>query len=287
MKKVTLLTLIAILIPLIVFGFLGCMKKPDTTPNFGPEVSFADIQKVAVIDTPPDPETIKKGQYISLDVTQTIDQQPSITLSQRSDEVTLRDDSDPTRIEWNFHVKMNELDSTQHWKSWEQDFPIAYSKAQVANLQVKTKSNMPGGRISAYSMKALSTDDQTQPKVTYHNLSRIDGYLPVPSIVQSHPNCGGVRDCAKGLRYTKITFDRVVWDSDNHGNITTYSITYSPDIPTYIADWSDPSSEYPSTYPSNQLQFCAQTWIDVENNGQTQSVPVQQCADIRDFQFGK
>jgi hypothetical protein len=106
--------------------------------------------------------------------------------------------------------------------------------------------------------------------------------MPVPVLVKSKPDCGGVKDCDKGLRYTKVTFDQVVWDSEDHGTRTKYTITYSPDIPTHIMDWSHPEG----IYPTNQFQFCAQTWIEIDNGTQKQVVPVQQCANMRDFQFG-
>jgi hypothetical protein len=118
--------------------------------------------------------------------------------------------------------------------------------------------------------------------VTYHNLKREEGYTAVPLLVKNKSDCGGVKDCNKGLRFLRVSFDRVIWDSDDHGNKTTYHITYSPDIPTYIADWSHPEG----MYPTNQLQFCVQSWVEVTSGNQTQVVPVQQCADMRDFQFG-
>lgn len=280
MKKILLLTAFAILVPLVLFGFLGCMKKPDHTPDYGPQVSFEDIQKTAADNVPPDPMTIKLGRYISIDVTQVIDTQSPMTLSQKLDTVTAYNDT-PTEIQWTFEVTMNELGTDGVWKKSIQNFDLVYEKNNKQS-QASTFESPAQTKMSSYSLKALQTSDTSSPvKVTYHNLKREDGFMPVPLLVKNRPDCGGVPNCDNGLRYIQISFDRVVWDSEDHGNKTHYTITYSPDIPAYVADWSHPDG----IYLTNQIKFCAQTWIEIEGNGQKQVVPVQQCADMRDFHF--
>lgn len=280
MKKFAWLTMLAILLPVLLFGFIGCMKKPDHTPNYGPEVTWEDIQKAAINDMPPDPMQMKEGQYTSIDITQTIDVQMPMTLSQRLDRILKRTDT-TTEANLEFEVKLNELDASGTWKQ-SIDYPklsILKDSAQSTVQNVQAKS----AKIGAMSLKALkATDQQTPVKVTYHNLEREDGFMPVPILVQNQPDCGGLKDCAKGLRYMRLSFDRVVWETDAKGTKTAYRITFSPDIPTYVADWNDPEG----LAPSNQFQFCFQTWLEIQNGSQTQVVPVQQCADMRDFQHG-
>lgn len=286
MKKIIAITALAILLPLVLFGFIGCMKKPDHSPNYGPEVSWEQIQKVWNLDTPPEPLSMKPGQYVSLNYTQVIDVQSPLAFRQRSDEVKSRTE-DPEQIEWIFHTKENILDfESGQWKSSEQDQePLYYLKneAQPASLSLKATGVKPQSHIKVFSLQALKAVDQTTPqKITYHNLHREDGFLPVPQIVRNKPNCGGVLNCEQGLRFMRISFDRVVWESAEKGIKTTYRITYSPDMPTYIYDWTHPNDKF----PTNQYQFCAQTWLNVTSGSQNQIVPVMECAEVVDFQFG-
>jgi hypothetical protein len=287
MKKIIWFSLLAILVPVLVFGFLGCMKKPDHTPNYGPEVTFTDIQKAAVNEVPPDPESMKAGQYVSLETTQVLDTQSPVTLAQRLDELTSRstaeDEKQTGLIKWLFTITLNELSPTGQWQqSVDKDRQLSMEVASSTTVSPQNSTMSAKAPIGIYSLKALQTSDEQAPvKITYHNLKREDGFLPVPILVKKKADCGGVKDCDRGLRFMRLSFDRVIWDSDDHGTKTTYRITYSPDIPTYIADWSNPEG----IYPTNQYEFCAQTWIEVDNGTQKQVVPVQQCKDIRDFQF--
>lgn len=281
MKKFAWLTALAILLPVIVFGFLGCMKKPDHTPDFGPEVTWEDIQKTAVNDMPPDPLNMKEGQYTSIDVTQAIDTQVPITLSQRLDHVLKRTDTESEAL-LEFEVKSNELDASGTWKQ-SIDYPKLTMEKTTTTANSVDKSQPQSSKIGAMSLKALKASDEEAPvKITYHNLKREDGFMPVPILVKNRPDCGGVKDCDRGLRFMRLSFDRVVWENDTKGTKTAYRITYSPDIPTYVSDWNDPEG----LFPSNQFQFCYQTWMEFTSGSQTQVVPVQQCADMRDFQHG-
>lgn len=291
-NRIIWLTLVAILAPVIVFGFLGCMKKPDHTPDYGPEVTFAQIQEAWENDMPPETLTMRKGQYVSIDVVQVIDHQAPVLLSQRLDEITDRADvvggpsQDQTlAVSWDFSVVRNDLQADNTWKQ-SKDYPrleLDLSEADVQSFAAKATGTPAKG---IYTLSGLRTlDNETPLKITYHNLKREDGFMPVPVDVknQADGDCGGLANCDRGLRYMQISFDRVVWDRPDKGIKTTYKISYSADIPTYIFDWSNPDD----IYPTNQLQFCAQTWLELESGSQTQIIPVLQCANMRDFQHGK
>ncbi len=291
MKKMMIYSILAIGLPLVIFGFVGCMKPPNLTPNYGPEATIESIQKAISSDAPMDPLSIKKNQYVSIDETQVIDTQVPTTISQRLDQVVAYEDK-PDQVNLSFKVDMKEL-LHGNWQQSTQTYslaigkdraPTAISGATTANLTLNQKiakalsENKPA--LSIQSLKKL--DAKSPLRVTYHNLKREQGLMPTPEIVKSHPNCGGVLKCDLGLRYLRVTFDRVVWDSDVHGTKTAYQIIYSPDIPTYIHDW-DSMEEL---YMTNQYQTCAQVWLEIDNGGQKQTVPILQCAIMRDFQFG-
>jgi hypothetical protein len=284
MKNLTAQMALAILIPLFLFTVIGCMKKPDHTPNYGPEVTIDEIQKVALDSIPPDPSKIKLGQYISIDVTQVIDTQAPVTLSQKLDSVTKYDAvKDPLYVLMTFQVKMNELSNTGQWLTSVQEYDMALEKDRNIPLGLSAQGRNPSAQMGSYSLKALKKAEASSPvRVTYHNLKREEGFIPVPPLVKSRPDCGGVQNCERGLRYLRLSFDKVIWENDE-GTKTSYRVVYSPDIPTYIADWSNPDG----IYPTNQFQFCAQTWLKIQNGEQNQVVPVRQCADMRDFQFGR
>ena len=230
---------------------------------------------------------MKKGQYISLDVTQSIDGQPPLTMLQRLDEILERTETSE-RIDWQFHVTQNQLvDSSGTWKQTKDVYDIGMEKDPSTAIAAisGTALSVTDKKMNIYSLKGLQAEDEQSPtKVTYHNLKREDGYMPVPLLVKNHQDgkCGGVQNCDKGLRYVRVSFDRVIWDRPDKGIKTAFTFTYSADIPTYIADWDSPSS----MAPSNQIQSCAKTWMEIESGSMTQVIPIQQCADIRDFQHG-
>lgn len=269
----------------------SCMKKPDHTPDYGPEIPFTDIQKAANFDMPVEPSTIKKGQRVSLDFFQVVDTQQPMTLMQRSDEVTFQSEEKDANTQetvsyhWTFNVILREMDETGHWKISQSPYgPLCYAvteqgcTAMSAQAQEDTK-----GSLRPYTLQGVRTKDLEEPyKVTYHNLKREDGFLPVPQVVANRPDCGGVKNCSQGLRYVRISFDRVIWESEAKGTKTNFRFTYSSDIPTYVYDWIPGD-----VFPTNQVDSCIQTWIEITNaNNQTQVVPVRKCMEITDFQFG-
>jgi len=268
MKKLLLISLIAILIPLMLFGFLGCMKVPENKANYGPETTFEEIRKASGNDAPTDPFSIWKGQYVSIDTSYVIETQIPTLVSQRLDEVTDYAE-DTNKVYMQFDVTLVELNDG----AWKQ------SKLEPLVLSLKKTETQ---RLKQLAMKAMANDGA---KVTYHNLKKETGILPVPEIVRKKPNCGGVPGCK--LRYVQLSFDQVKWDSPDHGIKTSVKFIYSPDIPTYIADYDDMGSWGDYGVPlTNELQACFQTWLELSNNGQTQVVPYLQCREVRDFQFG-
>ncbi len=277
MKKVILLTGLAILIPILVFGFLGCMKKPETKPDYGPTVSLTQINKAVSQSTPVAPLTIKKGQFVSIDFTQVIDTQGITVLAQRLDEVLTAADQ-PTAVNWSFRVTLREYFPNGTSKSSVQTYNLAYQKAVPATApQSGTVASL--GEVQKFSaplsLSSLAKADASVPtKITYHNLVQEEGILKDGACIGSL--------CRNGLRYLKVSFDRVIWEDEERGTKTKFSIIYSPDVPTYISDWAIPEE----MYLSNQVQFCTQTWIEITNGNQKQSVPVKQCSEMRDFLFG-
>lgn len=290
--------------------FLGCMKKPDLKPDYGPEVAINQIQNAVSESSFSDPTLIYKDQYVSLDQIQVIDTQMPMTVYQRLDQVTNRLE-DSSYYYLSFHVHQNELESGGTFKESQQDYnnlvlakpensqtqTVEINKAPVASEAITKSEAHISGLISGLnndqvvtkqiyqpaSVKAIKKmDNSSTVRITYHNLSKTTATIPVPSIVRQKPNCGGVKECDKGLRLYIVSFDRVVWNADDHGIKTNYRFTYSPDIPTYVHDWDDMGG----LYFTNQYETCMQTWLEVTQQSQTQVVPVRQCIGVSDFKFG-
>ena len=291
MKRLLFLTFLAITLPLVLFAFVGCMKKPEVKADYGPEVPLTEIQKAVNDQAPPDIESIKKGQYVSLDETQAIDVQSSFTYYQRLDEVTnFSLSGNITTL--TFRITTNELLDGKWTESVQDNMNVAYRNVPATAVPSALSSvgvsphNIIGTK-SALSIQSLrKADAAAAKKITYHNLVREMGITPIPQAVAKQADCGGLNAqvCSSGLRFLKIKFDRVIWDSEEHGTKTTMTLTYSPDIPTYIYSWDDLTSDLEIT---NQLKTCAQSWIEIGNgSGGKQTVPVMNCAEVRDFQFG-
>lgn len=288
MKKIFLLTFIAITLPLLLFAFVGCMKKPEIKADYGPEVAISDIQKSINNQTTPDLESIKLGQYISLDETQAIDVQSPFSYYQRLDEVTNYENKDGV-TKLHFKVTTNELIDGKWTATTQDDLPVFFKNAKTTAINSLFEFKF----LTANNSKNLLTiesvrksDAAAGKKITYHNLVEETGITPIPPSVSKKPDCGGLSAiiCGSGLRFYRVKFDKVTWDSEEHGTKTTFTFTYSPDVPTYIDSWDNMAEGLSVT---KQVRGCVQTWLEIDNgSGGKQTVPVQNCAELRDFQFG-
>lgn len=287
MKRLLALSIAAILTPALVFS--GCMKKPETNKDFGPEVSLDEIQQAISTDAPMDLNRLRAGQYVSLDEIQVLNTQIPSTVTQRVDEIKTFADH-PDHVQLGFQVTLKELVNGA-WKESTQPFNLAVGKANSVNQTAATSDSNgtpakdSSAQVSIQSLK--KQDSSSQYRVTYHNLKRVVDRMPVPEVVKAHGNwCGSANvntsPCPPSLGYLQVSFDRVVWDSDENPTKTILKITYSPDIPPYIHDWDDTSE----LYFTNQIQTCAQTWLELSDGTNTQTVPVLQCIDVKDFKFG-
>lgn len=291
MKKIFFLTFVAITLPLVLLAFVGCMKKPEIKADYGPEIPITDIQKSIKDVAPPDIYSMRKGQYVSIDETQAIDVQIPITRAQRLDEITNFQDGTTTDGQpigtLTFRVTLSELIDGKWNQSIQDNLNVSYLKniaTSAASTEVLARKLKENSGLSIQSLKKM--DAVSPVKVTYHNLTQETGVMPVPAAVSKQADCGGLSDlaCKNGLRYIQVKFDRVVWDSDTHGTKTSLTFIYSSDIPTYVYDWSN-MNELEIT---NQIKTCAQVWVEVDTGQESkQTVPVLNCAEVRDFHFGE
>lgn len=287
MKKIFFLTLMAIFLPLILFAFVGCMKKPENKADYGPEVPMNEIRKAVDAVAPPDLYSMRKGQFVSIDESQVIDTQLPLTYYQRLDKVVGYDVvGDITTL--TFDITTNELVDGKWVPFSLSNIPVSYKNTSilfqstdVKSLATRTKKS---SGLSLMSLK--KQDEEVKKKVTYHNLTQETGVMPVPPAVSKQTDCGGLSElaCKNGLRYIQVKFDRVIWDTEDHGTKTAMTFIYSADAPTYVYSWDDMNA----LEITNQIKTCAQTWVELDaGGGNKQTVPVLQCAEVRDFHFGQ
>jgi len=306
MKKILFITFLAVIIPFIVFGFIGCVKAPKTTIDYGPEISAADVQAAvtdAIVNVAPSaPLSIRTNQYVYIEHSQALDIYNPIIISQRGDTITARTDTDTT-FSLGIDIQLNELqsDGTMKFSRSHSDLPnLPKTSPPPSSLTVvssaitpsSTSSSMPSIQalttpqlinIQDYSVQSVKAQATApDPTVTYHNLKKTSGIMPVPDLVKARTDCGGITNCSAGIRFIQLNFDRVVWDSSGNGTKTSIQYIFSPDVPTYVYDWDNSDDLFFTT----QLSQCAQQWIAQTSSGTTRYIPVRDCRDLQDFRFG-
>ncbi len=295
----------------IIFIATSCMKKPDHNPDYGPEVPLSEIQKASDTGMPAIPDVIKKDQKISIDWFRVIQTNSPITFFQRADLVTMSQskvssDGGPGFC-WSFLVKQRQLDfGTNTWKEAIDQFgPLAYPSPQLTDcttpapssetitslIKFNLSSTIQPKDLRSFTVKGLAAEAQAaDPTVhySYHKLVREEGTLPLlPALTQNPGWCGrfdssGKPLCPQQLRYVRIGFNRVTHKEGQKDVIVTYRFTYSSDVPTYIYDWQPGD-----IFLTNQLESCIQMWVEVKEGDNAQNVPMRECMQVTDYQFGK
>lgn len=306
MKKIFFITFLAVVVPLIVFGFMGCVKAPSTNIDYGTEASEQSVTDAVnnAVSTaaPTNPLSINKDQFVYIEHTQALDIYEPALISQRGDTVTDRTDT-TTTFDLGIDIQLNELqsDGTMKMSRSHSDLPLnkpvpasasvppdasAVPQTDDHQLWIKKLTTPKLVNIQDYSWGSLKKKDATtpaptDPKVTYYNLQTSSGVMPVPALVQARTDCGGLPKCDT-IRFASVSFDRVVWDDAGNGTKTSIQYVFSPDVPTYVYDWANTDVMFFTT----QISECAQQWVAQTTNGTVRYIPVRDCRNLLDFRFG-
>ena len=234
----------------------GCMKNPEYTQDFGPEVSEDAITQ-AVNDAPTaDVYSIKKGEYASSQKTQQIQANQSTVIYQESNTVTDKTE-DTTTFYFTIVKKINELIDGQ----------MKPSTSEIhATLPKQTTAPATSIEVPTVSMESIHTQ-AADGSVTFHNLRVESISVAIPSLVLQRSDCGGLPTdvCHSSLPAKRISFDQVHW-SDGVGTKYAVSFTISAAVPFFAA----------------HLQQCLEANIPY----QQQLVHVIQCDSMVDFTAG-
>lgn len=266
-KKLLALTLLALLMPILFFGLVSCMKKPNHKADYGPEVAPNEVENAIKELGDPDPFSINKGEFSYHETTQALDTQAPMVVLQKAQTVTNKVENAHDYV-FTLVTEINEyINGSMH--SSKEEANLSLEKRVVNSLSSAAADNdapiyVKQGPVTFKSM--IAKEDETKKRVTYHNLKKSPDFFPIPDAVRARPDCGGLADCGRSLRVMKISVDQVIWESDERGQKTSYEFITSPDVP----------------YFSFELLSCAQSWIDYEGR----VLSVRQCQSVKDFKKG-
>lgn len=284
------------LLALALIGLTACMKKPDHTPNYGPESTVSEINSSLSNLESPDVYSIRVGNFTYIEETLSISTDGPEVTNQEGVTITAKTDSseDPSVYFLDgVHqfVRLTEAGYSSSKKAFTIGFrkpqtnPATFSAPNVLMQQVLSQSLAPTNnplaaltkQVIPFSLQASVRTNAEKQKITFHNFKESTVQIPVPLLVRNRPNCGGLADC-NFIQAKKLEFDQVRWTSDTQGDRTRYRYLISNEVPP-ILSFDESTGDLSLT---NELLSCAQLWM----NYQGQTVPVTQCRELKDFNLG-
>lgn len=282
----------------IIFLSVGCMKKPDHTPNYGPETAQSDIYSSLSNLVKPDIFSIQQNNFTYVEDTLSISTGGPEVTNQEGITITARYEDDSVFLVEGIrqYVKLTQSGYTSSKKA----FTVGANKTEVASsstsvsplsvipyvtetLLSQTISNTNNplkslvSQLKPMSLNSTLKTSESPTKITFHNLKETDVQIPVPFLVRNRPNCGGLSDC-NFIQAKKLEFDQVRWTSATQGDRTRFRYIISGEIPP-VMSFDDSSGDFMVT---NELLACQQLWMDYQG----QTVPITQCRELKDFNIG-
>ena len=288
MKKIIIITLLATLIPALLFALMGCMKAPPVNMNFGPEASPDEINlaknsamAVSVLD-------MKINESSSYDVTVKFESLSSVTTYQVAEKVTDKKDMG-NYIHYVIARKNNKWENGK-WVPWTDEYSIDADKPAAKPIPNPTPPPVPAGSLNfdflasnsyprntiypeglsndfiAQNLKAMDTSAPT--KITYHNLHKAAVDIPFPLYTMSKPDCGGVPadKCGLPLKGWAISYDKIL-HYDNSWDKQSWIYYISGDVP----------------YLAGLITACVSGTIKITDT----AIGTLQCQELKDFQYGQ
>jgi hypothetical protein len=303
MKKMALKTTLCILIPLILFLLVGCMKTPEINKDFGPEITPVVINQALTdaktASTSTTINNILKGEFVYIEKSNQIENLFPMVIQQKGDTVSDRQDQ-TDKIIYTITRELKEIDvSTGTSKDSKTQETACLEKvagacgpasAAAAPSTSNTTVSIPSSinihslytnpppelmkfneRMKDLSLSAIVKQMATDPtqQFTYHNLKTRESTMPTPGLVSLRPNCGGRGQdkCGSPMKTYEVTFDEVDWLSEQYPVKYSYKLVFSPDAPFF----------------SSLMSSCGATTIPYEN----QRIALLQCENALDFTVGQ
>lgn len=288
---------LSIVLLLFVMGGISCMKRPELTADFGPEVSDQSFeQALGQIETP-SPYTIQPNEYSYATRETWVEGRPYLVNPRWAFTVTAKtEETDDYVISFVHELRETQPDGTEKVSSTKADGRLAKQQGTASPETVAPTANSPneqtlreslahpnpiGGKNFRVNMNPYSVFSHTihvledVPRVTRHNLKFSKGTFPIPDFTTQRSDCGGLgADKCKGqLTAYYMSFDQVNWD-ENGGQKYSLLRVFSPDVPFFA---STMAPDFPGV-----IQACVSTTL----SEQGQPVDITQCDEIKDFTFG-
>lgn len=244
----------------LAIAFSGCIKKPEdaTKNNFGPEVKTESIaSSISDAYGPQDLNQIKLGEFVYRELSQQVYSNPPSIVSKTAETVTSRTE-DTSTVTINV-VTDNEDDRETPPKKWTTEQKYTFDKVP---------SSSSGSDSSSSSSDSSSS---TGPKITYHNLKVARVLEDPPDLVLSQSNCAGLANCK--INVVNISYDEVVWDSNNNGTRYAHTLKISSEAPIL----------------ARKLQECMQQSVTIPDPKDSSKVIggaiVTICDKVRNFMY--
>lgn len=307
MKRLAVKTTLCLLIPVVLFLIVGCMKNPEINKEFGPKVSGVEINQALTLakyaSTVNSIDNIKQGEFAYYEKSTQIENIYPMIILQKADTVSKRDPQ-PTKIVYTITRELREIDpssgTSKNSKTQENacqevtaggcdaatqaigassatsglNTPPTSLSIQAANAML---ANPPpefikfNERMKDLSLRGLVNQMSTSPveQFTYHNLQKKESTLVTPALVAKRDNCGGrgADKCNTPMKTYEVSFDEVDWLSEKYPVKYTYKLVFSPEAPFF----------------SSLMSSCGSTTIPFQG----QRISLLQCDISRDFTVGQ
>ncbi len=268
---VALHLVLALSVPLVIFGVTSCMEEPKAElASLGVEVD--DEELIAAIESVIGPLeagqfTMEVGQSVHYEVNQSIEMTGHQKASDHLQQILHRTESEDSVTYWVRNVDifyqddpMNpEVVETESQLEFVKSSPMGLQPAQVQSLNLLL-SSLPLAGLS----QDLSTtsEDLEFVRRSYHNLSlQPERLMAPPRAVREREDCGGLEGCR--VLAVDLNYDQVDWFEDGSWYKTRHFYRFSSSPP----------------YLGRLLSYCI--YQQVPHGGR--DYLISQCQVLRDF----
>lgn len=223
--------LLALSLPLILWGLVGCVQEPKLSePNIGKQEKAEDI--LAVINEiflQRDPDSLELGQAVLYETNLRVNSTDSVHLLAETLEQVIDIEKTPSLI----HATVAQVDidyTVDPPDTLISEYIISIERPTPSHLYPKVTSSLQEKQpLNHLSTLSLYPQEEEAQRITYHNLQVSQGSQSPPTLVREKENCGDVPNCQ--LRYTQVSYDMVLWYSQTEFKKVAVEFKFSLDTP--------------------------------------------------------
>lgn len=267
----------ALVLPVVLFTLVGCMKGKAKKEDLGPEVSPEAIdQALSKAIGTGDVTRTAVGQYLLYSTVRRLENADSvITLGGTRVEVLDRQDKDADPLA-NFTLRITQ--STRmgdgSFETTQSESPLTFRKPATATSLALPSSlrRLNAKAIVERAMEETPLGGGGPVKTTFHHLQESSATIDPPPTVKAKSNCGGLNPCQLDVRY--VQFDLVMWSSDTDYQKVALDFAFTSQVPFL------PYGQDDQQLSGLLLTDCRSTYVPIEKR----TVYVRDCLNLDDFQ---